>query len=129
MLKDGELLFATSQTVSSGATVLSGVIDTRVAGDAIGDELYVHLIAVGGSAANAGVSASLRTADAVSSGATSGATVLQTVTQVSGATVVPGMELAKFRVPEGAKRYLDLSVTVTGTVSGLAVDAFLNVDR
>lgn len=130
MLMDGELIFAKGQTVSSGATVLSGVIDTRVAGDAIGDELYVHVIATGGSATSGSVvSASLRTADGVSSGATSAAVVMQTVSQTAAAVVVPGTELAKFRVPEGAKRYLDLSITISGTVSGLKVDAFVNADR
>ena len=129
MLLDNELIFADSQTVSSGATVLSGVIDTKQGGDAIGEELYVHLIAVGGSATSAGVSASLRTGDTKSGTVISGAEVLQTVNQVANATVVPGMELAKFRMPQGAKRYLDLSVTVAGTVSSLAVAAFINADR
>ena len=129
MLLDNELIFADSQPVSSGATVLSGVIDTKQGGNAIGEELYVHLIAVGGSATNAAVSASLRTGDTKSGTVISAATVMQTVTQVTGAAVAPGMELAKFRVPEGAKRYLDLSVTVAGTVSGLAVAGFINADR
>ena len=129
MLIDNELVFANSQTVSSGTTITSGVIDTLKAGDAIGEELYVHLFALAGSATSADVSASLRTGDVISSGVISGATVLQTVNQVKGATVIPGMELAKFRMPEGAQRYLDLSITVDGTVSGLAVAAFINADR
>ena len=130
MLNDSMLYFADSQSVASGATVLSGVVDTKTAGDAVGEELYVHVIAVGGSTASgAAVSASLRTGDTVSGSVISGATVLQTVNQVKNATVVPGMELAKFRMPEGAQRYLDLSITVDGTVSDLAVAAFINADR
>lgn len=129
MLNDSMLYFADSQTVSSGATVLSGVIDTLKGGDAIGEELYVHAIAKAGSATSAAVSASLLTGDTLSSGVISGAETLQTVTQVSGATVTPGTEVAKFRMPQGAKRYLALSITVDGTVSGLAVAGFINADR
>jgi len=129
MLLDNALIFAKGQVVSSGATVASNVIDTQAPGDAIGRELYCHVIAVGGSATSAAVSASLRTAANVSSGALVSGAVLQTVNQVSGATVVPGMELAKFRIPQGCLRYLDLLITVDGTVADLQVDAFINADR
>lgn len=132
MLLDNELIFADSQTVSSGATVLSGVIDTKKAGDAIGEELFVHAIAVAGSATSTTVGANLRTGNVISSGVISGAATVAQITQTRTATIVPGTELAKFRVPNDLNRYIDLVIAIPSDASNLhslAVAAFVNADK
>ena len=128
MFLDNALIFAKGKSVTTGSNV-TGVLDLLKGGDAVGTELYVHVIAVSGSGTGASASVAFRTSDSLSSGELSSPKTLHTASQVSSAAIAPGMELAVFRVPAGCLRYVDLAITMSGTLSSLKLDAFINADR
>lgn len=104
----------------------TNVIDHGAAGDAIGNELYLHIL-VDETALAAGaatVTFALRTDDNASF--TSPKT-LWTSAAIGKATLVAGHVVARVRVPKGLERYSRLYYTVaTGPLTAGEFNAFLS---
>jgi hypothetical protein len=127
--REAALSGASVGTVIKGTTVWNGgiaenasqIVDQEKAGDAVGQELTVKVVA-GGTAAISGTTAStltvkLQTSDATTDGSFTDLLVSPAL-KVAGKN--PGDEIYSFRIPSGTKRYLRTTATVGGaTVTGV----------
>lgn len=110
MIIDAELMFSNKQAVT--ATAASTVeLDLGVAGDAIGQELTIHVIV------DTAFDKLTSLAVAVQTSAASGSGMATVVTgpAIALASLVKGAEIFTVRIPKGLKRYVQLYYTVVGT--------------
>jgi hypothetical protein len=130
--REAALSGASVGTVIKGTTVWNGgiaenasqIVDQEKAGDAVGQELTVKVVA-GGTAAISGTTAStltvkLQTSDTTTDGNFEDLLVSPAL-KVTGKN--PGDEIYSFRIPSGTKRYL----RTTATVGGAAVTGVFSV--
>lgn len=130
--REAVLSGASVGTVVKGTTVWNGgiaenasqIVDQEKAGDAVGQELTVKVVA-GGTAAISGTTAStltvkLQTSDTTTEGDFTDLLVSPAL-KVAGKN--PGDEIYSFRIPSGTKRYL----RTTATVGGAAVTGVFSV--
>ena len=135
--REAVLSGASVGTVVKGTTAWNGgiasdasqIVDQEKAGDAVGQELTVKVVA-GGTAAISGTTAStltvkLQTADTITTptAADSDFTDLLVSPALKVAGKNPGDEIYSFRIPSGTKRYL----RTTATVGGAAVTGVFSV--
>jgi len=125
-------------TAIKGTTTWSGaiangaaqVVDQDKAGDAIGQELTVKIVA-GGTAAIAGTTAStltfkLQTSDTTTDGDFADLLITPAL-KVDG--VKPGTEIYAFRIPSGSKRYMRFTASIGGaSISTGAVSIYATRD-
>lgn len=111
MIIDSNLLFGTFD-VSQGSEekAIANIVDTKVAGDAILDELYLHVRSYGKDKLTTltDLEVKLETSDKAEMG--DAVVILQAKTKV-----VDGRVAWWARMPAGAKRYLQVKVTCTPT--------------
>ena len=107
MIIDTKLLFGTLSVASNGT--FPDVIDAKNPGDAIGDELYLHVRSYGEGVSNL-ASAAFTLQTCAASNFSSG---VETLITVSGLTPVNGQIKWAGRVPVGMKRYLRVTLTPT----------------
>lgn len=124
MIIDAELMFSNKQAVT--ATAASTVeLDLGVAGDAIGQELTIHVIV--DTAFDKLTSLTVAVQTSASSG--SGMATVVTGPAIALASLVKGAEIFTVRVPKGLKRYVQLYYTVAGTAPGNGkITAFASKD-
>lgn len=110
MIIDAELMFSNKQAVAA-STASTNEIDLGAAGDAIGQELTIHVIV------DTAFDKLTSLAVAVHTSAASGSGMATVVTgpAIALASLVKGAEIFTVRVPKGLKRYVQLYYTVVGT--------------
>lgn len=122
MIMDSKLLFGTLSVASNGT--FPDVIDTKKPGDAIGDELWLHVCSYGEGVSNL-ASAAFTLQTCAASNFSSGVKTLLT----GSATVVNGKLNWAGRVPIGCDRYLRVTLTPTaesGKTAAGCLAAFLD---
>ena len=110
MIIDAELMFSNKQAVTATAAS-TNEIDLGAAGDAIGQELTIHVMVDTAFDKLTSLAVAVQTSDASGSGM---ATVV-TSPAIALASLVKGAEIFTVRVPKGLKRYVQLLYTVVGT--------------
>lgn len=119
MYIDKLLEFSDSQAVT--ATADSSVIDLGPGGDAIGEELTIHVICTKDYSGAGTLTIGLKTGDT-----SSPAELVLSSGAIPAASLKAGREVFCVRVPQGLKRYAKLAYTVASTLTGGAISAFVS---
>ena len=123
MILDADLLFSNKQAVTTTATS-TNEIDLGVAGDAIGQELTIHVVVDTAFATLTSLTVSLET----STDGSTWTTVLSGPA-VPRASLTKGASIFCVRVPQGLSRYVRLKYTVGGSnATAGKVTAFASKD-
>lgn len=123
MILDADLLFSNKQAVTTTATS-TNEIDLGVAGDAIGQELTIHVVVDTAFATLTSLTVSLET----SANGSTWTTVLSGPA-VPRASLTKGANIFCVRVPQGLSRYVRLKYTVGGSnATAGKVTAFASKD-
>lgn len=123
MILDADLLFSNKQAVTATATS-TNVIDLGAAGDAIGQELTIHVVVDTAFATLASLAVSLET----SADGSTWTTVLSGPA-VPRARLTKGANIFCVRVPQGLSRYVRMKYTVGGSnATAGKVTAFASKD-
>ena len=108
---------------ASGETVSTDVVDMQTAGDAIGEERYVHILtkeAVAGTGTTVQFTLETSIDEAFSS-----PIVLWQSAAIAKAVLVANYKYPAFRLPMGMKQYSRLTYTTDGTLTAGEFDAWL----
>lgn len=123
MILDADLLFSNKQAVTATATS-TNEIDLGVAGDAIGQELTIHVVVDTAFATLTSLTVSLET----STDGSTWTTVLSGPA-VPRASLTKGANIFCVRVPQGLSRYVRMKYTVGGSnATAGKVTAFASKD-
>ena len=123
MILDADLLFSNKQAVTTTATS-TNEIDLGVAGDAIGQELTIHVVVDTAFATLTSLTVSLET----STDGSTWTTVLSGPA-VPRASLTKGASIFCVRVPQGLSRYVRMKYTVGGSnATAGKVTAFASKD-
>lgn len=123
MILDADLVFSNKQAVTTTATS-TNEIDLGVAGDAIGQELTIHVVVDTAFATLTSLAVSLET----STDGSTWATVLSGPA-VPRASLTKGANIFCVRVPQGLSRYVRMKYTVGGSdATAGKVTAFASKD-
>jgi len=123
MILDADLLFSNKQAVTTTATS-TNEIDLGVAGDAIGQELTIHVVVDTAFATLTSLTVSLET----STDGSTWTTVLSGPA-VPRASLTKGANIFCVRVPQGLSRYVRMKYTVGGSnATAGKVTAFASKD-
>lgn len=121
MIIDRDNMFSNNKTITSSTT--SDVIDLGAAGDALGQELTFHAIVGTTFTGLSSLAVKIQTSDNNSSWTDSVAGPAVPV-----AELVAGKDVFCVRVPQGLKRYVRLSYTVSGTATAGTITSFMSKD-
>lgn len=123
MILDADLLFSNKQAVTATATS-TNALDLGVAGDAIGQELTIHVVVDTAFATLTSLTVSLET-----SANNSTWTTVLSGPAIARASLTKGASIFCVRVPQGLSRYVRLKYTVGGSnATAGKVTAFASKD-
>ena len=123
MILDADLVFSNKQAVTATATS-TNKIDLGVAGDAIGQELTIHVVVDTAFATLTSLTVSLET-----SADDSTWTTVLSGPAIARASLTKGASIFCVRVPQGLSRYVRLKYTVGGSnATAGKVTAFASKD-
>lgn len=123
MILDADLVFSNKQAVTATATS-TNEIDLGAAGDAIGQELTIHVVVDTAFAALTSLTVSLET-----SANNSDWTTVLSGPAIAQASLTKGASIFCVRVPQGLSRYVRLKYTVGGSnATAGKVTAFASKD-
>lgn len=119
--------FSDAQAVTStGDTASTNVVDTFGGGDALGEEIYLH-IKVNEAVTSAGAATVQFVLQTDSDEAFGSATDIYTSAAIGKATLVAGHNAVRVRIPSGCERYLRVKYTVgVAALTAGKFDAFLS---
>ncbi len=123
MIIDKQLEFSDGQAITASAAS-ANYVDTGAAGNAY-EELWFVVQVATALAGGTSLAVALETDDSAAFGA---AKTLFATAAIPAASLTAGAQVAKVRVPPGAKRYLRANYTVVGPFTSGSVDAFLAMD-
>lgn len=123
MILDADLVFSNKQAVTATATS-TNEIDLGVAGDAIGQELTIHVVVDTAFATLTSLAVSLET-----SANNSDWTTVLSGPAIARASLTKGASIFCVRVPQGLSRYVRMKYTVGGSdATAGKVTAFASKD-
>lgn len=123
MILDADLVFSNKQAVTATAES-TNALDLGVAGDAIGQELTIHVVVDTVFATLTSLTVSLET-----SANNSDWTTVLSGPAIAAASLTKGASIFCVRVPQGLSRYVRMKYTVTGDAATTGkVTAFASKD-